>query len=113
MAKAPAILGVHLLDEKRGTEKVGTLTRDADGAVAFTVSEGYLRDPSRPILTLGWYDPTSDANTRNRLATRGDKIGLHGSIPPWFAGLLPEGALRELVLTEMGPGDHDQFDVLT
>jgi serine/threonine-protein kinase HipA len=113
MAKAPAILGVHLLDEKRGTEKVGTLTRDVDGAVSFTVAEGYLRDPSRPILSLGWYDPASDANTRNRLAARGDKIGLHGSVPPWFAGLLPEGALRELVLTEMGPGDHDQFDVLT
>jgi serine/threonine-protein kinase HipA len=113
MAKIPSILGVHLLDEKRGAERVGTLTRDAEGAVAFTVSESYLRNPGRPILSLGWYDPTSDTNSRSRLAARGDKIGLHGSIPPWFAGLLPEGALRDLVLTEMGPGNHDQFDVLT
>ncbi|MCB4861168.1 MULTISPECIES: type II toxin-antitoxin system HipA family toxin [Sphingobium] len=113
MGKASAILGVHLLDAKLGPVKVGTLTRDADGAVAFTVSESYLRDTARPVLSLGWYDPTSDAGTRDRLSARGDKIGLHGSIPPWFAGLLPEGALRELVLTEMGPGDHDQFDVLT
>ncbi|MCJ8158863.1 type II toxin-antitoxin system HipA family toxin [Sphingomonas sp. LaA6.9] len=113
MAKVPAILGVYLLDEKRGTVKAGTLTRDIDGAVSFTVAEPYLRDPERPILSLGWYDPMSDADMRNRLAARGDKIGLHGSAPPWFAGLLPEGALRELVLTEMGPGDHDQFDVLT
>lgn len=113
MAKTPAILGVHLLDHRRGSVRVGTLTRDADGAVAFTVAEAYLRDPDRPVLSLSWYDPMSEESTRDRLALRGDKIGLHGSVPPWFAGLLPEGALRELVLTEMGPGDHDQFDVLT
>ena len=113
MAKSPAILGVHLLDEARGSVKVGTLSRDAGGAVAFIVAEDYLQEARHPILSLGWYDPTSDQGTRDRLAARGDKIGLHGSLPPWFAGLLPEGALRDLVLTEMGPGDHDQFDVLT
>jgi serine/threonine-protein kinase HipA len=113
MAKTAAILGVHLLDQARGTVRVGTLIRDEEGAVAFTVAEAYLRDPGRSTLSLGWYDPNSDESTRDRLASRGDKIGVHGSLPPWFAGLLPEGALRELVLTEMGPGDHDQFDVLT
>jgi hypothetical protein len=46
------------------------------------------------------------------MASRDDKMGLHGSVPPWFAGLLPEGALRELVFTGLGRGDHDQFDVL-
>lgn len=109
----PAILGVHLLDGGRGAVRVGTLVRDGDGAVSFTVAEAYLRDPMRPLLSLGWYDPNADAGTRDRLGSRGDKIGLHGTLPPWFAGLLPEGALRTLVLSEMGPGDHDQFDVLT
>lgn len=113
MAKTPTILGVHLLDAARGAVRIGTLTRDADGAIAFTIAESYLREADRPIFSLSWYDPTSEEATRARLASRGDKIGLHGSLPPWFAGLLPEGALRELVLTEMGPGDHDQFDVLT
>lgn len=113
MAKAAAVLGVHLLDTARSAVRAGSLTRDADGGVVFNVAEDYLRDPARPILSLGWYEPESDERTRDRLASRGDKIGLHGSLPPWFAGLLPEGALRELVLTEMGPGDHDQFDVLT
>ncbi len=113
MAKTPAILAVHLLDEARGPVRVGTLIRDSDGAVAFNVAEAYLRDANRPVMSLSWYDPTSDTHSRDRLASRDDKIGLHGSVPPWFAGLLPEGALRELVLTEMGPGDHDQFDVLT
>jgi serine/threonine-protein kinase HipA len=113
MAKAAAVLGVHLLDTARGVARVGSLTRDADGGVVFNVAEDYLRDRGRPILSLGWFEPGSEERTRDRLASRGDKIGLHGSVPPWFAGLLPEGALRELVLTEMGPGDHDQFDVLT
>ncbi len=113
MAKAAAVLGVHLLDPARGAVRAGSLVRDADGGVVFTVAEDYLRDPDRPILSLSWFEPGSDERTRDRLASRGDKIGLHGSVPPWFAGLLPEGALRELVLSEMGPGDHDQFDVLT
>jgi serine/threonine-protein kinase HipA len=112
MPKVPAILGVHLLDGARGTVRAGTLMRDSDGAVVFTVAESYLRDPQRPILTLGWHDPTSDEGTRDRLASRQQKVAINGYLPPWFAGLLPEGALHELVLSEMGPGDHDQFDVL-
>lgn len=113
MAKIPAILGVHLLDHDRAPVRVGTLTRDADGSVSFFVSEAYLRDAQRPILSLAWYNPQSDEDSQKRLAARRDKIALRGALPPWFSGLLPEGALRELVLTEMGPGDHDQFDVLT
>lgn len=113
MAKVPAIMAVHLLDPERGPVRAGNLVRDSDGSVTFTVAETFLRDPGRPILSLAWYDPESEEGTRDRLAGRRDKIGLHGSVPPWFEGLLPEGALRELVVTEMGPGDHDDFDVLT
>jgi serine/threonine-protein kinase HipA len=113
MAKIAAVLGVFILDQDQRRVRAGTLTRDADGGVSFVVSEDYLRDPGRPILSLGWFDTRSDENSQKRLANRRDKIALRGGLPPWFAGLLPEGALRDLVLTEMGPGDHDQFDVLT
>jgi serine/threonine-protein kinase HipA len=113
MAKIAAVLGVFILDQDQRPVRAGTLTRDADGGVSFVVSEDYLRDPGRPILSLGWFDTRSDENSRKRLANRRDKIALRGGLPPWFAGLLPEGALRDLVLTEMGPGDHDQFDVMT
>lgn len=112
MARA-AVLGVHLLDPAGLPRRVGTLTRDGEGATAFLIDEAYLRDPARPVLSLGWQVPGDAAATRGRLAARGDKIGLNGHLPPWFAGLLPEGALRDLVLAEMGPGRHDQFDLLT
>jgi serine/threonine-protein kinase HipA len=113
MARTPAVMGVHLLDREQGPVRVGSLVRDSDGSITFTASETYLRDTRRPILSLAWHDPDSDEGSRERLADRKDKIGLHGFVPPWFEGLLPEGALRELVITEMGPGDHDDFDVLT
>lgn len=112
MAKIAAVLGVFILDPDQRRVRAGTMTRDADGGVSFVVSEDYLRDPGRPILSLGWFDTRSDENSQKRLANRRDKIALRGGLPPWFAGLLPEGALRDLVLTEMGPGDHDQFDVM-
>jgi len=113
MVEAAAILGVHLLDPAGRHRRVGTLSRDRERATAFVIEETYLRDPSRPILSLGWFNPADEEATRTRLAARGDKIALHGYLPPWFAGLLPEGALRDLVMTEMGPGNHDQFDLLT
>jgi len=113
MARAAAILGVHILGPRASPTRVGTLTRDAEGATAFLVDEAYLRDATRPILTLGWFVPGDDEATRARLEYRANKIGLLGSLAPWFAGLLPEGALRDLVMTEMGPGDHDQFDLIT
>ena len=113
MAKVAAVLGVFILDQDQRPVRAGTLTRGADGGVSFVVSEDYLRDPNRPILSLAWHDTRSKENSQRRLADRRDKIAVRGGLPPWFAGLLPEGALRDLVLTEMGPGDHDQFDVLT
>ncbi|MEW6597024.1 MAG: type II toxin-antitoxin system HipA family toxin [Pseudomonadota bacterium] len=113
MAKTAAVLGVYLTNANAGLTRVGALTRDAQGATAFLIDEANLRDPQRPILSLQWLVRGDDEATRKRLERRGDKISLHGSLPPWFQGLLPEGALRDLVLTEMGPGDHDSFDLIT
>ena len=112
MTKAAAVLGVHLVSPDGVPVRAGILMRDVDGATAFVADEAYLRDPVSPILSLSWYVPGREEETQARLADRRGKIGLNGQLPPWFAGLLPEGALRELVLAEMGAGDHDQFDVL-
>ncbi len=112
MKGVAVVLGVYLMRDERSVLRVGTLTRDAGRATAFIPDEAYLRDDARPILSLGWHVPGDPAASRARLASRGDKIGLYGYLPPWFQGLLPEGALRDLVNAEMGPGEHDPFDVL-
>lgn len=111
MARSAAILAVHLVNHGQRT-RVGSLVRDGAGAVAFVVDDLYLRDPQRPTLSLRWTDVRNDAEAQARLANRYDKIAYPGFLPPWFSGLLPEGALRDLVEREMGPGDHDYFDVL-
>lgn len=113
MRGGAAVLGVHLMGPDRKIVRVGTLTRNAERATAFVPDETYLRDEGRPILTLAWHTPGDPEQTRARLADRNDKIGLYGHLPPWFQGLLPEGALRDLVDVEMGAGEHDHFDVLT
>jgi serine/threonine-protein kinase HipA len=41
MAKTPAIPGIHLLDEARDPVSISTLTRNSDGAVAFSVAKTY------------------------------------------------------------------------
>lgn len=93
--------------------RVGTLTRDAKRSTAFVVDEGYIRaGAGRPVCSLSWFDAGSEGGTVTRLRAMEDKIGILGHLPPWFAGLLPEGALRALVETEMGQGDHDDFDIL-
>lgn len=112
MARKAAVLAVHLLSAHGQRTRVGSLVRDGGGAVAFVVDDLYLRDLQRPTLSLRWTDVGSDAGARARLESRSDKIAYPGFLPPWFSGLLPEGALRDLVEREMGPGDHDYFDVL-
>ncbi|KQZ21686.1 type II toxin-antitoxin system HipA family toxin [Caulobacter sp. Root1472] len=113
MAKQATVLGAYLLGQHGAPVRVGALTRDGVGATAFLPDEAWLRDEARPILSLTWFSPGDPADTRRRLDYRSDKIGLYGGLPPWFAGLLPEGALRDLVINEMGPGDHDPFDLIT
>ena len=80
--KVPSIIGVHLLGGGNSPTRVGTITRDGDGAVAFNPSEVYVRDAERPILSLAWYVPESNDQTIARLTGRNDKIGVNGSLAP-------------------------------
>jgi len=112
MARSAAVLAVYLLSAGGDRVRAGSLVRDGSGAVTFIVDDHYVRTPGRPILSLAWVDMRGERETQARLTNRADKIAYPGFLPPWFSGLLPEGALRDLVEREMGPGDHDYFDVL-
>ncbi|WP_152997358.1 hypothetical protein [Methylobacterium sp. GXS13] len=58
------------------------------------------------------HDTKGEVDTIKRKRTRADEIGRLGLMPPWFSGVLPEGALRELVEDELGPGRHNENVVL-
>src|SRR3546814_12870536 len=112
MTKA-AVSGIFLIADARKPVRVGTLTRSAEGNVAFIVDDDYIAyGPQRPILSLSWYDYRDAAGTIERLRSLRDKTAHPRFLPSWFAGLLPAGALRMLVRTEMGQGAHPDFDIL-
>lgn len=108
----PGILGIFLRPSADREVRVGTLVRDATGAITFDVDDAYIRlGPARPLVSLAWSGATEE-ETLARLRDRRDKVS-HGRIlPPYFDNLLPEGVLLELVEREFGTGSFDNYDVL-
>lgn len=97
-----------------GDVPVGTVVENPQGETFFEFDPSYVdRGPSRPLLSLLWHSTKSEDETLSRIRRRADKIGRRGFLPPWFSGLLPEGALRQLVERELGPGRHGEFLVLS
>ena len=77
------------------------------------VDQGYIDlGPSRPILSVTWHVPGNEDLTIARLRNTADKISAFGLLPPWFGNLLPEGALRNLVETQMRSGAVTDFDII-
>lgn len=108
----PGILGIFLRPYADREVRVGTLVRDATGAINFEVDDAYIRlGPARPLVSLAWSGAT-EKDTLARLRNRGDKITQGRILPPYFNNLLPEGALLELVEREFGTGTFDNYDVL-
>lgn len=114
MKALTSIIDVYLIGEDGASRHVGLLSRERSRAVRFHVDADYLQaGPGRPLLSLSWFDPESEERTVERLNAAEDKMAVNGFLPQWFSNLLPEGALRHLVETEMGPGDHQDFDLLS
>lgn len=96
-----------------GEVAIGTITRDTSGFVKFEVDESYIHLGSRrPTLSAAWIHVDDEQKTIERLRSNQGKIGGHGQLPPWFSGLLPEGALRSLIEAGMPTGMTSDFDVL-
>ena len=105
-------LGIYLRPTEDASVRVGSLYRDPNGAVTFTVDQKYIAlGPTRPILSLSWQESTEEG-TKARLLHNGDKITQGAILPAFFENLLPEGALLDLVRKEFGAGAFDNFDVL-
>jgi serine/threonine-protein kinase HipA len=107
------VLGVWLEPSPRQSTRVGTLVRDATNAVRFIVDEAYIAlGNNRPILSSAWNQPGDEEKAVARLRNPYDKMASGGLLPFWFANLLPEGALRDVVEQQLGTGRHDDFDVI-
>lgn len=101
-------LGIFL-----GTLRVGTLYRASTDKIVFDFDEAYIAaGPSRPILSCSWLYVGDEEQTIARMRDTKGRESHGGLLPNWFAGLLPEGALYEIVTKEFGPGRYDDFDVI-
>ena len=106
------VLGIFLRPAPAQELRVGTLVRNASGAITFDVDETYIGlGPKRPTLSLAWRGETDELSV-SRLRNKNDKITRGPTLPPYFENLLPEGALLDLVEKEFGTGAFDSYDVL-
>jgi serine/threonine-protein kinase HipA len=105
------MLGVYI--EAAGEKvRVGSLLRDTGGLVRFDIDESYIEmGEYRPILSSSLLRIGDEEYTRN-LLRNAQMLKGGRDVHPWFTNLLPEGALKELVLRGMPTGSTTDFDVL-
>ncbi len=88
---------------------------EAGRATRFIATEQYLANPARATLSLSMTLPGSEQVTQETLKNYFDPAVYRerGELPPFFAGLLPEGALRRrLAATRKSDVDMDDFGIL-
>jgi HipA-like protein len=102
--RATNTTGVRVLEVRLGPDRVGTLTHLANETTLFAFDPGYLQNPARPTLSLGFKAAGGGLleevrPTRVRLA-------------PFFSNLLPEGHLREYLAARGGVHPEREFFLL-
>lgn len=86
------------LDVFLGDILVGRLSESGDGRSSFRIAEDYRRLPRRPVLSQSFEDDLSKVYRSRR----------RDDLPAFFANLVPEGPLRELIEKsfQIPPGDQ-------
>lgn len=92
---------IRAADVLLGTVTVGRLTRDGRGRTSFAFLPSYQRLPGRPVLGQHFED-----DLEKRYKGKGDEL------PPFFANLLPEGTLREVLEARLGVDEGDDLSLL-
>ena len=88
---------------------------EAGRATRFIATEPYLADLRRPTISMSMTVPGEEKLTQDTLNNYFDPAVYRerGELPPFFAGLLPEGALRRrLAATRKHARDMDDFGIL-
>jgi serine/threonine-protein kinase HipA len=82
-----------------GGIRAGLLHQSNEGSF-FELDDDYLSTPNRPVLgQIFEDDPTRPHRTRQ-------------GVPPWFANLLPEGPLRQLIAERAGVSERRSWFLL-
>lgn len=85
-------------------KRIATLTLLPGDQTLFTFDQDYIDDPERPTLSLSFKDSLGGLITDIRpTRTR---------VPPFFANLLPEGALRDYLAKKAGVNPKREFFLL-
>jgi serine/threonine-protein kinase HipA len=95
---------VSVLDVLLHDHPIGTLTRVSGDRNIFAFNQAYIDDVARPTLSLSFKDAlggliTEIAPTQTR-------------VPPFFANMLPEGAMRDYLATRAGVNPKREFFLL-
>ena len=88
---------------------------EAGRTTRFIATEQYLADTQRATLSLSMTLPGAERVTQETLKNHFDPAVYRerGELPPFFAGLMPEGALRRrLAATRKSDRDMDDFGIL-
>jgi serine/threonine-protein kinase HipA len=88
------------LDVWLGSARVGRLELGVDRRWVFTFDEAHLADPDRHVLSQAFEDRP------------GRRVRGFLGLPNFFANLLPEGALREMILRSAGVSKGDEAGLL-
>ncbi|MDR1295026.1 MAG: type II toxin-antitoxin system HipA family toxin, partial [Bifidobacteriaceae bacterium] len=79
--------------------RIGRMSRRGT-AIWIEYLESYASAPDRPVFSLR-YEDSPRANLSSRLR-----------LPPWYAGLLPEGRVRAMLAADAGVLESDDFAIL-
>lgn len=96
MRELTTLLDVDVADVHKGAELAGQLHREADGTVSFRYVDGY--------------DGPDVATTLPRGGEH--RVGPPGAVPPFFAGLLPEGRRLALLQQALKTSADDELPQL-
>lgn len=100
------ILEIHL-----GNRRIGHLV-NYRGSSAFLAAPDYVADPGRPVLSQS-FRGSDDARTQRLLTDLHSELTISRvRVPPFFANLLPEGALRTRMAGELRVSEDAEFDML-
>lgn len=113
-ARANGGLTPRYLEVRLHGQHIGWLC-EAGRVTRFVATEQYLADRQRATLSLSMTLPGAERVTQETLNNHFDPALYRerGELPPFFAGLMPEGALRRrLAATRKSDRDMDDFGVL-